>query len=436
MEELQEAARKLNLCLVTPETESPPAVPPRQSQGNENQPEDSLEPECMNLNLVRPTSNTVCAPDLPTDTDNTDSTSSDDESDCQTVRTNDKKGFVQTEMKFRDIYDDTVAILPSSSGDNLAPSAEQITTPDVPEETVQKDRMTLSSHQEPNIPDPSPLYEKNSASTETLKTQNSDEAEPGERKPRSSKKSRAPAPPVQQTASSLLSPSDQILHLSPPTSRRQADITPPDQSPVIEPKVISATLGAENGKVIYRSKGFDGETDTRVADALPQRVVLESPSSEAVESAENEELPAEPSIETQSTRDQFPDKDWRFLGQQEIDQKNLLKPVQETVAPLAEQKEDPVREIYPTMSPSTRLFTYSPSTGVTKLRKYDLDQEYRRPSSPPVRGERPASPVVERPQSPLLPRSEYYRGEEGGGRCPHCTIHSWLPHSPGCLNKR
>ena len=462
VEELQEAARKLNLCVVTPDTpdtpDTPPVVPPRQrpdtdteSEGNDLQHEESLDTECMNLHLVCPTSNNVDTTLQPTDTDNTDSTS-DDESDCQTVRFNDKKGFAQTEMKFRDIYDDTVAILPSSSGNNVV---DTVTTDnnEALEDADEKDCELLSSQLESNaaeLSQPGPLYEKNSASTETLKTQNSDEAEPGDRKPRSSKKTRAPPPPVQQ--SSLVSPSDQIVHLSPATSRRDLEVTQPDPSPEPEAPVISAVLEAENGKVIYRSKGFDGETETKLVDVLPQKIVLGIAPSQLVDSIPNQELSsqAETHSEKQPATDQFPDRDWKFLGHSDTDDKHLLKPVQEKSAPTAVERGglEHEREMYPSVS--TRLFTYSPSTGVTKLRRYDLDQEYNRPSSPPVRGERPGSPqsalrarpgspqsaLRERPSSPLLPRSEYYGGSEVTGRCPHCTIHSWLPHSPGCLNKR
>merc|ERR550539_1200599 len=105
-----------------------------------------------------------------------------------------------------------------------------------------------------------PFYEaaaeKISDSSETIKTQTSEEAEPGEpgepreprepgeRKPRSCKKPRAPAPPVPQPAPSLLSPSDQIIHLSPcvspATTRRNKGLEETEITP--EPEVISASL--------------------------------------------------------------------------------------------------------------------------------------------------------------------------------------------------
>ena len=514
VQELQAAALKLNLCLVTPQPQSPPmsptlpptmpvsaampptmspimsrnvpptvaaamparvtaspppVVPPRQRTEAEpesagNQREDT---ECMTL-AWPPTSNNQptntdpgTAPLNPTDSDNpppdtnndnTD-TSDDDESDCQTVRLNDNKSFAQTEMKFRDIYDDIVAILPSSSGNDISqcdptptlssvdnkiisqPSVETRTTLVEAEKVrevlveAESDGSLVKGDSEISLTNPfyEATSEKISESCETIPSQGTSE-EPGERKPRSSKKTRAPAPPLSQPAPSLLSPSDQIIHLSPsvspPTARRNDGLEDTEITPEPEAPVISASLGAENGKIIYRSKGFSEETI--LADTLPQKVdlVTSPPSAPSIlPEYSSPDLP-----ETKPVNDPFPDKEWKFLGQSDIEDKDLLKPVP-----------DPPSENYPTVS-STRLFTYSPSTGLTKLRKYDLDLQYSRPSSPPVRGERQASPLVDRPDrplSPLLPRAEYYgRGEETTSRCPHCTIHTWLPHSPGCLNKR
>ena len=73
------------------------------------------------------------------------------------------------------------------------------------------------------------------------------------------------------------------------------------------------------------------------------------------------------------------------------------------------------------VSPSLRYRDIRPSSPVSWDRY--------RPSSP-VTGERlrPSSPLMsERPGSP---------GAEVVSRCPHCTIHTWLPHSPGCVNRR
>ena len=38
----------------------------------------------------------------------------------------------------------------------------------------------------------------------------------------------------------------------------------------------------------------------------------------------------------------------------------------------------------------------------------------------------------------LRPREEYLSSSatSSSSRCPHCTIHTWLPHSPGCKNKK
>jgi len=74
------------------------------------------------------------------------------------------------------------------------------------------------------------------------------------------------------------------------------------------------------------------------------------------------------------------------------------------------------REEVPTSPSPTRIFTSS--GGITRLRTY----------SPPPPVDESSSPLP--PSSPgLLPRSEAVP------RCPHCTIHAWLPHSPGCPNK-
>ena len=528
VQELQAAASKLNLCLVTPQSPPtlppmsptmsptmssimqptmspnlpptmqptmpptmpapvaaslPPVVPPRQrteaepgSAGNQREATECMTQPWPPTSNNQPTNTDPGkAPLHPTDSDNppadtnndnTD-TSDDDEDDCQTVRLNDNKSFAQTEMKFRDIYDDIVAILPSSSGNDISqseptstlssavdnkiisqssqPITDKISPPTelrttlveaekVREVFVEADLESSLVKGESEISLTNPFYEaaveKISESTETItQTQEDRERLAGERKPRSSKKSRAPPPP------SLLSPSDQIIHLSPAvspaTTRRNQALEETEITPEPEVPVISASLGAENGKIIYRSKGFSEETI--LADTLPQKVELVTPSPTVLPEYSAPDLP-----ETKPVSDPYPDKEWKFLGQSDIiEDKDLLKPVSDK---LYSRASDTPSENYPIVPASTRLFTYSPSTGVTKLRKYDLGQEVSRPASPPVRGERTASPVVERPErplSPLLPRSEYYGGgEEGTSRCPHCTIHSWLPHSPGCLNKR
>ena len=438
------------------------------------------------------------APDQPTDSDNppadtnndnTD-TSDDDESDCQTVRLNDNKSFAQTEMKFRDIYDDIVAILPSSSGNDIyqceptppvssaekkiiSQSSQPITditsqptglsqtvveTDKVREVLVEADPEKGSLVKAVSeISMTNPFYEagveKISESSETLSARASEERERGERKPRSCKKTRAPPPPSLPSQSSLLSPSDQIIHLSPSVSpattrKRSEALELTEVTPEPEAPVISASLGAENGKIIYRSKGFSEETI--LADTLPQRVELVTAPTSAptLPTYSTPEFSSPVVCEPKPVNDPFPDKEWKFLGQSDItEDKDLLKPIPDKLYPrdTRDRDRDTTSESHQTGLGSTRLFTYSPSTGLTKLRKYDLDQGFTRPASPPVRGERerPASPRAERierperPLSPLLPRSEYYSsGEESSSRCPHCTIHSWLPHSPGCLNKR
>lgn len=138
---------------------------------------------------------------------------------------------------------------------------------------------------------------------------------------------------------------------------------------------------------------------------------------------------------------------------------NRLSGSYESSQPMREQPADyqPIRESYPAMSP-TRIFTYDPSTGISRLRKYDVSDEdrpsspslhrpsspptYLRPSSPPLtRADkyRPSSPLAEfypeRPTSPLLSSEDDYTSSSSSRGCPHCTIHSWLPHSPGCLNR-
>ena len=101
-------------------------------------------------------------------------------------------------------------------------------------------------------------------------------------------------------------------------------------------------------------------------------------------------------------------------------------PIQEKVSPFTQPEDDERRtrmrreEI---RSPSpTRIFTSS--GGITRLRTY---------SPPPLEDSAPL------PSSPLPPRSELLgsstRSPEGQSRCPHCTIHAWLPHSPSCANK-
>ena len=95
------------------------------------------------------------------------------------------------------------------------------------------------------------------------------------------------------------------------------------------------------------------------------------------------------------------------------------QPIREKVTRTEEVEEERLvrrrREEIPTSPSATRIFTSS--GGITRLRTY---------SPPPV--DESSSSLA--PSSPgLLPRSEALP------RCPHCTIHAWLPHSPGCPNK-
>ena len=77
--------------------------------------------------------------------------------------------------------------------------------------------------------------------------------------------------------------------------------------------------------------------------------------------------------------------------------------------------------------PTTKILTQSPSTGITRLRKYDCMEDD------------PAATLATPPTDPTVPplsaRAEYLP-TASSSKCPHCTIHNWLPHSPGCCNKK
>jgi len=145
--------------------------------------------------------------------------------------------------------------------------------------------------------------------------------------------------------------------------------------------------------------------------------------------------------------------------------------------PLLESEEDDTGTIlyrspgYPTISSelpikerpvpfsSTRIFTHSPMTGITRLRRYDVEEEEQSGKSLFQEEPRARKLFVEEPtigkftgenlkekkftleekisKSPPVPppRAEYL-GNSQSSRCPHCTIHTWLPHSPGCSNKK
>lgn len=79
-------------------------------------------------------------------------------------------------------------------------------------------------------------------------------------------------------------------------------------------------------------------------------------------------------------------------------------------------KETPV----PFQTP-TKVLTYSPRQGITRLRTYANTEE---------------SPSREASKLDVA-SGDVTRVEESGepstaSRCPHCTIHNWLPHSPSC----
>jgi len=77
----------------------------------------------------------------------------------------------------------------------------------------------------------------------------------------------------------------------------------------------------------------------------------------------------------------------------------------------------PIKEKSPPFS-TTRMITQSPNTGLTRIRKYQSDEDDIQGATTP--------PPVTTTDNLVTPISS---------KCPHCTIHTWLPHSPGCKNK-
>merc|ERR1719300_1958242 len=112
----------------------------------------------------------------------------------------------------------------------------------------------------------------------------------------------------------------------------------------------------------------------------------------------------------------------------------------------------PIKE-RPVPFSSTRIFTHSPMTGITRLRRYDVEEEEQSGKRMVQEEPRARKLFVEEPnigkftgenlkekrftleekisKSPPVPppRAEYL-GNSQSSRCPHCTIHTWLPHSP------
>merc|ERR1719234_61671 len=193
-------------------------------------------------------------------------------------------------------------------------------------------------------------------------------------KPKSGKKSRAPLPPG---VSSSLSSSPAVSSF---VGSSLNLVQPEERIRHLTPVRMSEE---EDGQVFYRSPGYPAPPRSR---SITQ-------------------------ISTSAPTTTLPDD----------------QPIKETVTPftggtegVVEEEEERYvrrrREEVPTSPSLTRVFTSS--GGITRLRTY---------SPPPVDDESSSSLT---PSSPgLLPRSETMP------RCPHCTIHAWLPHSPGCPNK-
>ena len=198
-------------------------------------------------------------------------------------------------------------------------------------------------------------------------------------KPKSGKKSRAPLPPgISSSLSSSLSSSPGVSSFAGSNS----NLVQPDErirhlTPVRMFEEEEGEKKEEGGQVFYRSPGYPAPPRSR---SITQ-----------ISTSANTTLPEQPIKEkvTPFTRTEEVGEEERFVRRR--------------------------REEIPTSPSPTRIFTSS--GGITRLRTY---------SPPPV--DESSSSMT--PSSPgLLPRSETLP------RCPHCTIHAWLPHSPGCANK-
>ena len=539
LDELQEAAKKLNLCLVNQEPEvnevsSPPVVPPRQKteiseapKGNVNDDENhhlyepcmhsTTQPEPSNDvlvsdNIESPTNESNCD-DLSVDNDNNldEPSTSDESEECETVILDLSKNpvqFCKTEMRFRDIYDEVDQIqfqeiasgpeaenndskrkiLKSNESVVTDTDKEQIPTKIIEEslkeaieETSEVKRQTLKdapaekgqSHLNIKTTESSELKEEiNSSitqSTESLKTDLG--------KPKSVKKVRAPPPPG-SSQTSLVSPSESIIHLTPATVDKQEPTEENESSTdnsIIPVKDASKKDQEESseGKVLYRSRGYDVDAQAKVR---PTEVnIKESRLEDHMIRMEKDSIISNTFMKNQEFLQPLVQGSYRHSGTfQSDDEAELVKEQYSEYLPIRESS-------YSTTSP-TRLFTYNPSTGISRLRKYDNPEEpcssnpsYERPSSPVTSSsryyrERPSSPLLtesyrDRPSSPLMtsnrPSSPLLISERGRltsplltsdrptsplsteddqtgaiSRCPHCTIHTWLPHSPGCINRR
>ena len=194
-------------------------------------------------------------------------------------------------------------------------------------------------------------------------------------KPKSGKKSRAPLPPgISSSLSSSLSSSPGVSSFAGSNSNL---VQPDERIRHLTPVRMfeEEEKKEEDGQVFYRSPGYPAPPRSRSITQI---------------SASAPTLPEQPIREkvTPFTRTEVEDEE-RFVRRR--------------------------REEVPTSPSPTRIFTSS--GGITRLRTY---------SPPPV--DESSSSLT--PSSPgLLPRSETLP------RCPHCTIHAWLPHSPGCPNK-
>jgi len=311
-----------------------------------------------------------------------------------------------------------------------------------------------------------------SVSCETVKTEDSG-------KPRSHKKVKAPLPPVAAipytavTLSAAINPStaDVPSTTSTPSAEASTDVTAPISSyPVApslsEPNAITDALSLSSinndkrgqiesgvddvGKVLYRSKGYE-DTEPSVGQSERQKKINIRDISLENQILDRESVSEAPLSKTFMRNQEFlqplvQDREVnRLSGGYDSDENNPFR------------EPETQKESYPAMSP--RLFTYNPSTGIQRLRKYDAYEDYsssyNRPTSPSV-SERyrdmPTSPTIDRfserslspslslsssrPTSPLPSTSDYYDSSSSYSRCPHCTIHTWLPHSPACPNRR
>ena len=520
LEELQEAAKRLNLSLVTSPAHIPapdpapasipdlqpapapapaPTAPPRQKsdlcaedlKGNVADDPSLLAtnpcmaapaPSCPSLPLINTDPGCPSDPDIvdqdtiedpepvpdnPETDDvstNEDDTSLSDESECTTVMFLDKKNVVgKTEMRFRDIYDDVVAVDEVQSPQEIAsgrlsdykdtivknaPTIEEnlkqameMNSEQVETETYEEFEAVKVNTEEAQAREASPKslirVEESSThpramseSTETLRT------EEAGAKPRSYKKVKAPQPPGPGSQSSLVTPAETILHLSPV---RDTDTEVSQEQP--EP---------EQGRVLYKSRGYDEEVYEKTR---PVKINIKQDSLESQMLGEGETMGpksqvSEPVVSNTFIKNQdflqplIKERDappsnrssgsWSHAGQPEESR------------PAPPPPPPPIRETYPfTSAAPTRLFTYNPSSGAIGLRKYDVAEDGESYGRLP----RPASPLASRytssssrPGSPALAdlgraSSPLEAGESSLGRCPHCTIHSWLPHSPGCLNR-